>query len=211
MTVSWIVAGASTSAPKALEAARMHQPGSVTITTNGGLFLFAPGTLNHYLLFDMVACKRYSELSKAHQSRGTNLVTLDRPAHSLTKRGLDHFDEFLCLQRRDRHFIRGGYADIGFSGLYCTMYAVNNGATEVHWVGMEGYRSTPGHTVNDHFHGQLGPAKGVRQTRDILGPFMQSVADACPDIAFHFHGTPLFDLAGPNVTIQENLPCASAC
>ena len=211
MTVSWIVAGASVSAPKGLDAARMHQSDSVTITTNGGLFLFEPGTLNHYLLFDMVACERYSGLSKVYQARGTNLVTLDRPVHSLVKRGLDHFDEFLALQPRDRHFIRGGYADVGFSGPHCTMYAVNNGATEVHWVGMEGYRSTKEHRTNDHFHGQLGPGKGAWQTQDVLGPFMQSVADACPDIDFYFHGTPLFDLAGPNVTIQETLPCASAC
>lgn len=201
MMATWVVVGASPSGPKGLAAARVHWRDAVTITTNGGLRLFDPGYLDYYLLFDMVACSRYGELSKAYQARGTTLVTLARSDYSLKRRGVDHFDEFLELQRGGREFVRGGYADVGYSGLYCTMYAVNHGAHQVAWTGMEGYRSTPEQPVDDHFHGQLGPDKGARQTQNILGPFLQTVADGCPDVEFRFYGQPLFPLVGPNITI----------
>jgi len=201
MAGEWIVVGASQSAPQGLAMAQAHRPNATTITTNGGLRLFSPGNLDYYLLIDMVACDRYSNDSKAYQADGTTLVTLDRLPSALAHRGLSHFDELLSVDRHQRGYVPDIYTDCGFSGLFCTQFALNNGATRLSWVGMEGFRSTPRQQVDDHFHGQLGPAKGVHQTERVLGPFLQSVVDQRPDVEFRFYGTPLFSLAGPNLTI----------
>lgn len=184
--------------------ARARRPDATVITTNAGIKLFGPQEPpDYYMVFDMVSTQRHYEDGLKAQGWGTRLVTLEKSPRSLKLRRTDHYDVFLPIARGSapKQFIRGEYADCGFSGLYCTMFAVNNGAADLTWVGMEGYRSQPGATVPDHFDGYHGPEKGVRQTQDVLGPFLQSVVEACPDVRFTFYGQPLYRLDGDNLTV----------
>lgn len=207
----WIVIGSSPSAPAGLRAARAVAPDARTITTNRGYLLFeGDDRPDVYHLHDSVACKEHRQVAVDLAAKGSHMTTLDRrDPRALKQRNVDWFDEFLKLNSPTHpgRYKHGVYASCGLSGLMILQYALNNGARGVHVVGLEGYAN------KDHYFdggADLTQKKGLKFTRDQIGPFVQSCVDACPDTQFTFYGHLNYPIAdGPNVTFVKELPCDS--
>lgn len=198
---TWIVVGSSVNAPRDLRAATIRYPFAKSIAVNGSFQLFdwsmRPPAV--YFVADHVACNLYGGDTHSMRKQGTKLVTLKRDRGALKTRGVDHFDEFLKSTQSD-HFVRGSYADMGISGLWALQYAVNSGAKRIVLVGMEGYT---GIAANDYwFHDAVDKPQRAQHTREIIGPFTQSIVSACPDVEFEFWGNLNYRVSGANVTYR---------
>lgn len=211
----WVVVGDGPSARTMLVCALEQRPCARTITTNGGILLFCPWRLDYYFLADGTACVTYHDAAVAAHKRGTRWITIARNPKRLRDQGLDGADEFLeftpmpgcgllvndiffdadlpwgevfnrTIGATHWKFRRGVFTDARLSGITCLQYAVNNGASEISLVGMDGY-------------GPDDCPRCERQTKGLIEPFTQSVVDSCPDVMFRVYGMPRYELTGTNV------------
>jgi len=196
---AWIVCGSGPDAREMLAVARARYPGAMAITTNAGINLFVtPDRPDVYFLTDARGCQIYHEQAKAIQKQGSRLVTLRRDIQALKQRRVDHFDQFVPITGGPSQFVRGGYTAC-LSGLLCVQYAINNGARQIHLVGMNGYTGTNG---GDYFGQYEPPNRGRKRrmhTESVIGPFMQAAVESCTDIEFVAYGQLNYPMAGPNV------------
>jgi len=209
---AWIVAGAGPDAREMLALARARHPVAQIVTTNEGINLFEPPDRpDAYFLTDAKACEIYGQKSRDIQARGTRLVTLRRDPQALKMRRVDHCDEFVAISGAHNQFVRNGYT-AGLSGLLCLQYAINQGARQIHLVGMNGYT---GQKNGDYFDGHEPANTGRKRhmhTETVIQPFTQAAVDECQDIEFVFYGALNYSVAGPNVrriVPREEMQCAS--
>jgi len=188
----WIVVGDSEGGAAGLCLALERFPIAWTIACNAGYRHFGDTIPNCYLLYAPEPRREHWEHALEMRKQGAWLVTCNcRP---MLLMGIDPFDEVFRVRGVSRLpgvFVRGQYTDAGLSGLMCLQYAINNGATKVALVGMEGYS-------DDH---------GVFcawQTKSFIRPFTQHVVDQCPDVQFVLYGTMNYEITGANV---EHVPC----
>lgn len=209
---TWLVVGASPSAPKYFDA--LLGQADATITCNAGwqLFFTHPAHLvypDYFFINDQCSCINNARAKRVMQSAGTEIITVKRAESALTLRGIDDADHLLEVTDGGYGFIaftRGQYVYPQISGLAPLMFAINSGATRVLMCGMEGYKSNDDELVPDSFDGRLGKASGERLTRKWIGPFTQSVFDACPDVEFVFYGKPNFKInPSPNLQIKRTI------
>ena len=100
--------------------------------------------------------------------------------------------------------VRGTWHHAGsLSGNWITQFAINNGADEIHWIGMEGYASTESQVVSDHWDGAPGPPRGQFINERCARPFLQSCLDLCPNVHFVMYGKPRIQLAGENLEMVQ--------
>lgn len=211
MNSRWVIVGASPSAPVHFDAAVGRWLHPTTITTNGGIHLFNGEAPTFYWLHDKRAVPAYLDKATAIQSRGTQLVTIaEIGGQTAEQRGMGHFDVMVegtmqggALVDGKAQFFRDAYTNLGYSGLYCCQFAVNNGAKHIALVGMEGYRSTPEEQVAENFHdpNTPGPRIAWLNSQQLIGPVTQDMISQCPDIEFVFYGEPSFPLEGLNLEI----------
>lgn len=206
---TWIVVGSSPTAQGVFDNVLERYPDARTITCNAGIYLFAsvlegPRYPDIYWLSDLVACYMFGRFANQAQRNGTEIWTLPRNEYGISIRGMQNADRYLDLPESD-HYTRGTYYHSTLSGTICTQIAVNEGARKVVWLGHDGYRSTPNGKVVDTIDGRLGHGKGWGHTQNVIGPFMQAVVNACPDIEFEYYGKPQYTLAGPNVTVAKQV------
>ena len=201
--MTWIVLGSSLTAPDMLKVARADYGDTTLITTNSGIELAEP---DYYFLSDQFACKQFGQRSKDMQANGMKVITLKRLPDALHRRGLDHADILLPIIHTGTPMIfeRGVYRDCMFSGLYCSLFAINNGAKRMVVVGHEGY--PPGEDDPSYWYSaekplEHPPEQRLRYTKLYIGPWWQKVADACPDIEFVFYGDLNYKISGPNVKV----------
>ncbi len=179
-STTWIVAPHSPYMSAFWPVVRSVYPTAQTITCNEGLDVFRP---DFFLVFDMGACGTYRQRGMEAQAEGTKLITLNWQPHVRKFRGMKHCDIFLTLASRGNElsakFVRGSYADCGFSRLFALQFAINSGATHILFLGMEGY-----------------PVDKRRSNskRDAVTAFVRSVLETCPDVQFDFCGAPEYEL-----------------
>jgi hypothetical protein len=189
---TWIVIGASSSVPAFTDAVRARNPGACSITCNAGIDLLGGWPLDYYFLSDQNACRTHAAAAYELQGRGTQLITLKRLPSALETRGVDRFDVFLEVHSpATETYLRGATQDVRFSRLFCTQFALNEGAGKVIFLGMEKYPERIPHAKK---HNEL-----------YVQPFLQSVLRACPEVAFEFCGRPGFYLSAPNLRIFTTL------
>lgn len=185
---TWIVIGASPSVPAFTDAVRARNRGAASITCNAGIGLLGGWRLDYYFLSDQNACRTHAAAAYELQGQGTQLITLKRLPSALETRGVDRFDVFLEVHSPATEvYLRGATQDVRFSRLFCTQFALNEGAGKVIFLGMERYPDRIPHAKK---HNEL-----------YVQPFLQSVLAACPDVAFEFCGRPGFYLSAPNLRI----------
>ncbi len=203
-STTWIVAPHSPYMPAFWPVVRSVYPAAQTITCNEGLDVFRP---DFFLVFDMGACGTYRQRGMEAQLEGTKLVTLDWSPQARKFRGMGHADIFLTLARRGHElsgtFVRGSYADCGFSRLVALQFAINSGATHILFLGMEGYLVGKGRS---------------NSKRDAVTAFVRSVLETCPDVQFDFCGAPEYELPAtgnyhiydtPEQFTEAHEPCVS--
>jgi hypothetical protein len=206
---TWIVLGGSPKAKLYFDDVIAKHPNATTITCNCGLHLFfshiaGPIYPDHYWISDLAACEIYSRFMNAAQERGTQIWTADRNEYGLSARGLKHADHYLPLPEQ-AEYTRGRYYHSKLSGTIITQIAINSGAEHVIWLGHDGYRSTPNNRVPDTFDGRMGTPNGWSNTCNIIAPFMNAVAEACPDVQFDYYGKPNYALEQPNVNVSKEV------
>ncbi len=179
-STTWIVAPHSPYMPSFWPVVRSVYPTAQTITCNEGLDVFRP---DFFLVFDMAACRTHRRRGMDAQAEGTKLITLDWQPHVRKFRGMKHCDIFLTVAPRGNElsgtFVRGSYADCGFTRLFALQFAINSGATHILFLGMEGYLVGKGRS---------------NSKRDAVTAFVQSVLKVCPDVQFDFCGAPEYKL-----------------
>jgi len=200
----WIVIGSSSSAPEWLPVVRARYPSATVITTNAsGLLFDPPDRPDYYFLSDHVACDLYGQLAQDLSARGTRTITRKRALSAMKTRGVEWFDEFIQDDREvaGAVFQPGQYSGPGLSGLFCMQYALNHHACGVHLIGFEGY--------GDRAHywdrpAELAHNKSTAYTEQYIRPFVQSAADTCPDVTFHFYGDLNYRISGENVRCESS-------
>ena len=96
-------------------------------------------------------------------------------------------------------WIPGHYTHCHTSGGMLTQWLINNGASEVHLAGFDGYQSGPYTRTIDTFDHRIGDPKGEALTSGFHGPFIRSLAENVIDTEVYFYGTPHYALSeGPH-------------
>lgn len=219
-STTWLVCGASPSVPEHLDQAYEHAGGTDanSIACNSAIYrwLIRDEPLDFYWLHDADACRRYRDYAKYLQRiDGMRVITLDDGSgpDTLAARGIEYADEFIQAVPPNYtvSWERGQYTNTRTSGGIILQYAVNHGATEVHIVGMEGFKSRPGNVVVDHFDGSTGREQNNFVTKAYQVPLFKLIAAKCPDVDFHFYGKPAVPFEGPNIqwhNKKELMQCA---
>lgn len=196
MDDTWITIGSGPDVLFYLPIALHEYPNAKIITTNYGICLIVP---DYYFLSDFMACLRFSEISKRYQSKyGMKVITLKRKERALKDRLLTDADIFLEMERVEG-YVKGVINDLKLSGLFCTQFALVNGAKRIVAIGHGGY---PLEEKNPYWYGwQKGVEYGFRhhKTRDIIEPFWKSAVVANPEVIFQFYGEMNYRIDGPNV------------
>ncbi len=144
--MDWIVAPHSPSMPDFLPVVRRMYPEAKTITANSGITVFRP---DYYYLGDLDALGLWRPAAREAQAAGTQLVTAHKPLDILQKRDLHWFDIFLKSNPGDypKNYIPGRYVGCRFSRLYCMQFALENKASRIVLLGMEGYPGREAATI----------------------------------------------------------------
>lgn len=195
MKINWLVLGGSARAPRALQ--RIDLAGMRTITTNAGIHLLPMPTIYYLGEQESVAFDLYAEPARIAQSRGTILIGNGHLMDEYAKWDLKP-DSWIMppLAWLDppttTPWVRGTYCNARFSGLICLMHACNQPADEIHLVGMDGYRTRPGHMAADTWTNACGTPKsdGEQFTQNWIGPMTRRIVEACADVKFVFYGWP---------------------
>jgi len=193
----WIVLGCSPSAPRYFRQVQAEHPGATVITCNAGWRIATPDV---YFVYDRVACAQYRDQCIRMHSLGVHLVTLARHPQALRERQIEWFDEYLHLEPvtpEKTVFTKGNYPQCNLSGLFCLCYAINNGASHVHVVGMEGYTHHQNNGVA-YFDGRRGNGSGKLITERLIEPITQSIVDNA-GVLFSFYGNLAYSVTGTNV------------
>jgi hypothetical protein len=195
--------GSSPTAPEALERARREIPGVEIVTTNRGILLEPVPSV--YFLSDSVAISLFLGHATEAQRQGTRLVTLERDAKSLRKRGLEHFDEFVPDNCR-------GWELFSLSGTACLEYAARSSSI-VALVGAEGYPQSkePANLSEFYFPHELDYSHIPLERRwwlkanhrlwnlnKLLREKTQAIVDKYPGVEFLFYGKPRYEIEAPN-------------
>lgn len=218
MTDKWLVVGSSPSAYECFRFARYRNPDARVVTTNGGIDVCLNRQSDHklksgpqpivdpcwpdvYFLTDAVAQRKFADVAREAQSHGSQLWALKKKSAAIKAREIEHYDRFVdCVgPGADWWYRQGTYSFVALSGLYTLQIAINEGATELHIVGHEGYRSGPSKCVVDYCNGDLGHDKYERHMTETVIPFYDEVVRACPDVAFHFYGAMSWHMGHDNV------------
>jgi hypothetical protein len=195
---TWLIVGGAPGITGALIAAAMAENPTVIIATNLGGCYGGPRP-TYYLLADPVASRRFRAVAEVMRDSGTRLVTLYRDPRSLAEARVEDFDIFLRTARLPwARYIPGCYVHVGFSGLYCLQFALNNGAQRVVLLGCPGYTA-----ADDVGHGVVHGLDSSAATREIIGPFTQSAIAECGEVEFVIVGKPNYPVKGRNVRIIE--------
>ena len=182
----WLVCGASPSVPDLLDAAYARAGDATSIACNSAVYrwLIRDELLDYIWLHDHEACRLFSDYAKYLQRiDGTRLLTLGRDSlPALESRGVDDAYEFIEASSPNHTVTweRGKYTNARTSGGLILQYAINNGATEVHVVGMEGFKSTPEAVVVDHFDGRVGKEQNNFHTKASQSPLFNLIAEKFP-------------------------------
>ena len=173
--MDWIVAPHSPSLPAFWPLVRSAHPDAVTVTANSGIEVFRP---DYYFLWDDAACRngRWHRAARTARAAGTKLVTVAKPPELLRARGLDHFDIYLEVKPAEyiKNYIPGQYVGCGFSRLYCLQFALENRASRIILLGMEGYQK--------------------EEYIKTVGGFVRSAIRLCPNVQFDVCGELNYDL-----------------
>jgi hypothetical protein len=186
-----------------LPVALSDYPGANRITTNSGIKLMLPPLAPHYyFISDHLACKEFAaDAMELRHTHGTQIITLGRLPSAIISRGLTSVDYLIDQARPDRpcDYTRGVYTDCMFSGLYCTQFAINNGAKIIVAVGHEGYPEDEENACYWDGGAPVNKRQALAYTKNWIGPWWRNAVAACPDITFHFYGRLRFAIDGPNV------------
>jgi hypothetical protein len=199
----WVVLGSSPSAPAWLDPALVAAgPGAVVVTANAGvkLLLDWQQPFHVYWLSDWKACELFGPLIPLARAAGAKIATLRRSQFGLESRGLGQADMLLDLHEHDdqaepAYRPAGAWCHPTLSGLILLQLALRCQARRVFLVGMEGYRSRPGHLVIDSFDGRLGKDGSEAHLKNSIRPFVQSAINECPGTEFVFCGLPNYPLS----------------
>lgn len=190
---TWLILGSSPSAARLYPIVRRQA--DVVATCNNGLAI--EPTPDLYWLTDSVAVDLYRDAAHGAKARGTRIIT---STLAVTHRPIlaELADEVLDydVTQTDR-WSPGHLRNCRTSGGMLLQLAVLRGAARVVMVGMEGYRSSTDALERDYFDGRTGSASHGR----VMGyywPFVQSLIDQSPQVAFELHGKPVYPLVGDN-------------
>jgi hypothetical protein len=206
----WILVGSSPSATEWWPMLRERLPRSPTITTNRGISLFKdddPPSVYFFgdeRLHNPDQFEEWKQAAQRIQPLGTHIVGLSRKPEVLDEWGIRFLDEFLKVELgcwRPWKFIPGKYTACHLSGLFCLQYVVNQGASEVHLTGVDGYSD------DAHYYDSGGDSQAAKDgdvTATVIQPFTQAVVDACPKTQFMFYGDLNYTIVGGNVAIVKD-------
>lgn len=192
--MKWLMVGTAPSVMRTLPSFSAFE--GMRITCNGGIELVPDPDV--YLLVDMVASKTFRENAIRAREQGATLVTLHRDSEAaLVDRKVHDFDEFLRCDSQGEP-TKAKYGRFRYSGPLCLEYACHHGASEIHLIGFDGYR-----TLGDYYKPQPGTKSksathGVERTRDVLQPACQAIARAWHDVQFIQYGEPIFSVDSGN-------------
>jgi hypothetical protein len=192
----WIVTGSSPTVIDHFEEVVCGVPDAKNITANAGMMLYdAIGVVpDACVIFDEIASMMFGYSIRQAQRNGMKLITMNW-TQQWVKVKADV--EITTILHRSTCFHRGEYVNPGFSGLIACQYALNNGATELILVGMDGYKGRVWYPEVATFDGRSN-ANGDQAVREQIQPFMQSMIDECPDVLFTQYGDPVYMLHGEN-------------
>ena len=174
----WMVLGASPTAPNYCDL-----DVDVVIAAGDGITLRHP---DYYIVCEPRGMNRYIRRRKDERRLGMKVIVTHH--FGGCKFPYDIVVNVVAVYDSS-NWHRGQYM-AGPSGVLGLQYAVNNGATEVHLVGMEGYTSNA-----DYFTGMSSTPNDIQTIREFPA-LMQGIVDACPDIDFHIYGNPIYTLKG---------------
>lgn len=198
---TWLVAGSSESAVDWFDHALCDA--DVSITTNGGLFLWMADDHcpDWYFLSDNKACELFRRYVPRMRRMGMKLATPRRKECAMQARGVADADEFITMREAAEdppRYDHERYVHSRFSGTICTQFALKHGADRIVWIGMDGYKSTPAHIQQETFDGRMGKQQGKHTTHNVIQPFYQSCIDQNPGVQFVMAGKPRYELSGHN-------------
>lgn len=199
--MNWLVLGSGPLAPFSYGRLQTAERIDQVVTCNRGLCL--NDKPDFYFLSDGVAIKLFLESSREAQAKGTKLVTLQRDAKSLKKRGLEHFDLFLPHNCQ-------GWEQFRISGLTCLEFAAKR-ARKVFLVGMDGYKTDPkapkyfetGPLPDDKLTSTEKIWQGLNHnvgglTESIIRPVTQRLVEKYPEVEFVCYGDPNYKIEAVN-------------
>lgn len=147
----WLALGSGPSAPIGLD--QFGTSGitvNASITCNAGIKLLPRPTV--YVAVDQIASTQYAEAASEAQQAGTLLACLRRDPAAMRERKNDHYDLIIDDDPKSLPHV-GGYGRFRYSGPLMLEIALNQGATELHLVGFDGYSPD---TVNYFDHAERG-------------------------------------------------------
>lgn len=186
MSDRWLILGSGPSAPDWYDKVRPLV--DKVATCNAGIELCPQPDV--YALCEAATFPMYAEQYRKARETGTRVITIDcvGPAN---KRDMDEVLPVLGPDIFDMEtWEKGVYRNGVTTGSILVQYAVNNGATEVHLVGFEGY------------HAKTGPGQFVK-TNNYQGPLFYRMAAVCPEVQFTFYGRPLYDVS-PAAIVKDS-------
>lgn len=191
----WKVIGSS---PSVLRTLDMPPSDCKTITCNAGLKLVPVPDV--FVCYDQKASIDYEGLIRAAKAGGSWLFTIHRDNHEAQVRHkLDFYDEYVDFGPALKVPTREVWGKPMWSGQMCVEWACRNGATEIHLVGMDGYRNGADYFDERGMTPVLrNPDFPVEVTHSKILPRMQDLAEVFSEIEFVQWGDPVYKVEAPN-------------
>ena len=197
----WLVIGSSPSVLETLPRVDAALPSKVVITCNSGIKLWP--TPSVYFLVDQLATLKFEQEARIAQQHGTILATLLRGQKAQQERHIEHFDEHLILSN-DKP-TRTQFGAYRYTGPLCIEYACHREATEVHLVGMDGYRFTGDYFDPDSDRKHTGKCQYEKGTVEVLEPRIRELVQVWHDVEFHLYGDPCYSVSAPNWHVHSEV------
>ena len=185
---NWLILGCGPTAGEWLLEAAPNC--TVSATCNDGIEMIP--NPDYYAMVEQGPFEQFKLAYRAAQERGTKLISHDKTGGRFHDR-IDVIVPVLGPQEFEiQSWAKGLWRNACTAGSLIVQYAANNGATEIHLVGMDGYTQAD------------GPDQLVK-THCYQGPLLARMAQVMPQTTFIFYGRPRYEIADlPNVKCNVN-------
>lgn len=196
----WIILGSSPGAGDTYRRVRSELATAIVATCNNGIK--DEPSPHVYWLTDPTAVKLHFDDAVRAKAGGSRIASSVASLRLVPQFAPLIDDLYLYPTTWLKEWAPGHLCNGRTSGCFLVQLAAIHKASEIHLVGMAGYKSSPNRIVVDYDDGRAGLDMHA-MTMSYYGPMLQSVMDQCPDTQFIFHGRPNYPWAGKNVQIVK--------